>query len=562
MRRLLLSLSLVLLLVGCADLVELLPEDEVTEMPDIYTAPTPRPFPPETSTARRIQERGVLLVGVRYDLEPFSYVTAEGQLSGLEIDLARALAERWLGDPEAVRFRQVRSDTAFHHLQAGNVDIVLAGIIHTQEAESEVDFGPPYFMDGEALLTFPQTGITSLENLGAYKIGGLRWTESRTALQAASPVTITYVPYDNFSQLLEGLRTRQIDVYADRRRRLERARRAVAGTQIVAQYTQLPVALVHLENDPFFADLVTMTFREMAADGTRAALYARWLPDTSPPKLIDWPASRPTPSLSEAPQTRSTRNTLEQIRERGGLRVGYFPNRWPYSADRGDGVQTGFEVRLLELMAERWLGSRQAVTYVPVTEPTAFRQLQSGDLDLLLGGWIHTEEAETTVAFSLTLVDDGVSLLSMQGTPVETLEALGGRPVGVIAGTAGEAAVPQITEATGIGLNTVTYADRAAAVAGLQTGEVVALLAERWILLDPFYRVGGFFLPDTRLTFRPVAYVLPRGDSDFRDFVNLTLAALHADGSFAELYRIWFDDPIPELPPWPGHPLAPLTLQK
>jgi ABC-type amino acid transport substrate-binding protein len=562
MRRLFLFLSLALLLASCADLAELLPEDdEDSNPPQLYTAPTPQTFPAEISTAARILERGEILVGIRYDLEPFSYVAADGQLNGLEIDLARALAERWLGDPDAVRFRQVRSDTALQHLQAGEIDFALAGIIHTQEIETEADFSPPYFMDGQALLTFPDTNITTLADTGPYKIGGLSWNDGLQELQAVSPATATYAPYDDFTQVVEALRTRQIDAYADLRHRLERAKRSVAGTEIVAQYTSLPMTLVHLENDPFFADLVEATFREMAADGTLNTLYAQWLPGTSPPTMTDWPGTRPVPSLQESPQERTTQNTLEQIRQRGSLQVGYFPDRWPYSADRGDGVQTGFEVRLLERMVERWLGTRQAITYVPVTEQTALQQLQSNELDLLLGGWVHTEEAEQTVDFSLTLLDDGVSLLSLQTAPVETLEALGGQPVGIIAGTAGEASVPQITEATGIGLNTVTYPDPEAAVVGLQTGEVVALLAERWILLDPFYRIGGFFLTDTRFSFRPIAYVLRRGDSDFRDFVNLTLATFHADGNFAELYRIWFDDPIPELPPWPGRPIIPLNLQ-
>ncbi len=560
MRRLCLLFTVMLFLSGCADLARLLPEDATAEPPDIYAPPTPLPFPAEVSTGARILERGEMIVGVRYDLEPFSYVTPGGDLAGLEIDLAHALAERWLGAAEAVRFRQVRSDTAIQHLQAGDVDFVLAGIVHSQELETDADFSPPYFMDGQALLAFPDTGITTVADVGGLNVGGLSWAEGMAQLQATSPATPTYVPYDDFTQLVNALRTRQIDAYAGLRHRLERARRSVAGMEIVTQYTQLPLALVYRENDPFFGDLVATTFRAMATDGTWDALYAQWL-SGAPPALPDWPGTRTPPPLDATPRERTTLATLDQLRQRGLVRVGYFPDRWPYSADRGDGVQTGFEVRLLELMAERWLGDRQAITYVPVAEGTAIQQLQSGEVDLLLGGWVHTEEAEAQAAFSHTLLDDGVSLLSLQSAPVETLDALAGRPVGVIAGTVGEASLSQITEATGIGLNPITYPDRDAAVVGLQTGEVAALLAERRLLFDPFYRVGGFFLPDARLTDRPIAYVSPRGDSDFRDFINLTLATLHADGSFDELYRIWFDDPIPELRPWPGRPLISLSLQ-
>ncbi len=563
MRRVLLSLMLLTIIVtGCTDLAELLPEpDDEGETANIYTPPTPRPFPPERSTAARIRERGSLLVGVRYDLEPFSFVGQDGHLAGLEVELAQELAQRWLGDREAVQFRQVRSDTAIPHLLAGDVDLVLAGIIHTQQAEADADFGLPYFMNGQALLTYPDTGIAGLADVGDKVVGGVQGGEGLTLLQEQAPVTPTLAPYDSFSQVVEALRTRQIAAYADQRHRLERVRRLVSGVEVVGQYTFEPMTPVYREDDPFFADLVATTFRAMSSDGTRDALYDRWLPGASPPSGPAWPGSRTPPALADAPMDRTTRDTLGVIRERGVVNVGYFPSRWPYSADRGDGVPTGFEVRLLAAMAGRWLGDREAVNYLPVTEATGFQQLQAGEVDLLLGGWIHTQEAEQQVDFSRTLLNDGVSLLSPTGVPVEGLADLGGQPVGVIAGTVGAAELPELSQQAGVGLNPLTYPDRESAVAALQQGEIAALAAERRILLDPFYRIGGFYLPDARLTYRPVAFILPRGDSDFRDLVNLTLATMHADGSFAELYRTWFDDPVPDLGPWPGAPTISLTLR-
>ncbi len=552
-----------LLLTGCADLMKLFPSDgDTTPAVQIYVAPTPQPFPPEVSTAARIQERGKLLVGVRYDLEPFSYVAADGMLAGLEVELARELARRWLGDPGAVQFRQVRSDTAQQHLLDGEVDFVLAGIVHTQGAENEVDFSPPYFMGGEALLTYPDTGVLGPAQVGGHNVGGLDWAAGLEELATAAPEEFTAAPYGDYFQLVEALRTRQVDVYAGQRLRLERARRMVAGTQILGQYTYEPVALMYRENDPYFAELVTATFRDMAADGTWESLYAQWLSPATLPTLPPWVGTRPMPTLAGAPRERSNVDTVTGIRNRGVVEVGYSIDRWPYSADRDDGVQTGFEVWLLERMVERWLGTRQAVTFIPVTaEDDALAKLENGELDLLIGGWVHTAEAETQVGFSHTLLDDGVSILSLETAPVDSLAALAGQAVGVIQGTAGETALPAISQQTGIALSPITYPNLDAAVAALQGGAVAVLLAERRLLLDPFYRVGGFHLTNERLTSRPIAYVLPRGDSDFRDLLNLTLASMYANGSFDELYRVWFDDSIPEPILWPGEPLIPLTLR-
>lgn len=553
MRRLLPLLGLlgIVLLTGCSDLAGLLQTETQAEPVLTYVAPTPEPFPAQVTTAARIRERGAIIVGIRYDLEPFSFISANGELAGLEIDLAHELAQRWLGNPEAVIFRQLRSDTAAQHLIEGDVDIVLAGVPHTRNNEQEIDFSPPYFINGDALLTFPDTGIRALGDVNGRTIGVVSWTNAGQRLKSAAPVTPTLTVYDNFFQVTEALRTRQIEAYADERHRLERARRLISGAEIVGQYSQVPFALGFRENDPFFANLVTLTFQDMTADGTCEALFARWLPGTPPPTLPRLPGNAPTPSIGDAPQERATADLSAAIKTRGTLRIGYLIDLWPYSANRDDGVPTGFEVRLLERVAEVWFGSREAVEMVPVTRESGLQALLNGEVDVLAGGWIQSRELELQADTSLVLFDDGVSLFSLSTAPYRTLQELVGRPVGVVANSDGAAAIPQLTQLAGGPLNALSYPTRDEAVAALQRGEVVAVLAERGLVLSPLYRQAGFTLADARLTYRPVSYVLPQGDSNFRDWFNETLMQLHDNGVFREVYTTWFDDPAPAAPLWP-----------
>lgn len=565
MRRFWFLFLVLVMLSGCSEAEDLFglmiqPKEE-EGLPSAFIAPTPEAtFPPQMTTMARILARGEIVVGVRYDLEPLSYITANSELAGLEIDLARELARRWLGNPDAVRFRQVRSDSAFQHLNNGTVDIVLAGVIHTQEMENQADFSPAYFMDGLAFLTFPDANIQDLTGLQDRRIGVVTWTGSRATIDATVPVSKTFVTYDNFFDAIEALRTREIDVYGDMRHRLERARRLVTGTVAVAQTTWEPMAMAYRQDDPFFANLVTLTFQDMAVDGTRDALYARWLPGVSPPSIMMVPGNAPAPTPTETPQQLSTLDVLARIRGRGSLAVGYFTDRWPYCGNRADGVPTGFEVRLAERIAEQWLGSRQAITFVPVTEIDAFTRLSQGEVDMLIGNWIHTREAELQVDFSLQIVDDGVSIFSLGAAPVADLAALGGRPAGVLAGSEGERVLPGLAQAAGVGLSTVRYTDVAAAIAGLQQGEVAAIVSERRALLEILFTKPGFAMTDRRYTYRPVAIVLPQGDSVYRDLVNLTLASLQADGAYQELYSVWFDDAVPTLDVLPGHPAVPLVI--
>jgi len=570
MRRLLpllvmMNLTLIILLSGCSDIEDIAglfvaPEEEES-LPSAYIAPTPEgTFPQEMSTAARILARGEMVVGVRYDLEPFSYITADSELAGLEIDLARELARRWLGNPDAVRFRQVRSDSAFQHLKNGTVDIVLAGVAHTQEMEAQADFSPPYFTNGLAFLTFPDTNIQGIGELTGRNIGVVTWTGSRAALEATTGLSATYTAYEHFFDVVDALRLRQVDVYADQRHRLERARRTVVGSIIVGQTTREPVAMLYREDDPFFYNLVTLTFQDMVADGTRDALYARWLPDTSPPSVVLMGGDAPTPALAASPSELSVLDVPARIRARGTLAVGYFQDRWPYCGDRADGVPTGFEVRLLERVAERWLGDRQAITFIPVTAADAIQRLQQGEFDLLAGTWIRTRNAELGADFSIEIVDDGVSIFSLGAAPIEDLAMLNGQAVGVVAGSDGERALPALSQSAGVAVSSARYPDFAAALDGLRQGAVSAIITERGPALNVHFREEGYFITERRYTHRPVSYVVPEGDSAFRDLLNLTLMALQTNGVYQELYGLWFDDAMPVLETWPGQPAIPLII--
>lgn len=562
MRRWLVIGVVVFVLAGCADLASLFPQSEEAGLPSAFMAPTPVPtYPPAMSTAARVLARGRLVVGVRYDLEPFSYITADSRLAGFDIDFARELARRWLGSPDALQFVQVRSDTAHNYVARGSVDIAFAGLVHSQDAEGRVDFSPPYFANGMALLTFPDTGVNSLNDLAGHKVGTVTWTESQVALVAAAPVTPTYMSYPQTGDAIEALRIREIDVYADRRHRLERARRTVMGSTIVGQWTREPVAMIYRQDDPFFYNLVRLTFEDMAADGTRDALYDRWLPGTSPPSQPPLPGAAPAPPLDASPQQISDLSVIARIRERGVVSVGYYPTRWPYSGDRADGVPTGFEVRLAERLAELWLGSAEAITFVPVVDANdALARLARGEVDMLIGAWVESREGELQVDYSIPILDDGVSIMSLASNPIEDLPQLSGQPVGVVVGSAGEAAVPALSQ--GVGLSANGFPTFEAALAALQSGEVVALLTERWPALDVHFRQPGFAFTDRRYTRRPVVVVLPQGDSDFRDLVNLSLMWLESRGTYQELYSLWFDDPVPGLNAWPGRPGISLAIQR
>jgi hypothetical protein len=73
---------------------------------------------PKGTGLRRIQERGYLKVAVKSDVPGLSFQGPNGEFSGLEIDLARAIAEQILGDPNKVRFYSTTTDKRISSLRS------------------------------------------------------------------------------------------------------------------------------------------------------------------------------------------------------------------------------------------------------------------------------------------------------------------------------------------------------------------------------------------------------------------------------------------------------------
>ncbi len=527
--------------------------------------PAPTPLPDGATTAARIRARGQLIVGVRYDLPPFGFITDEGEEAGFGVDMGRELARRWLEDADAVEFIQVRSDTAIERLQAGDVDIIITSLIHTQDQEAGADFSLPYFMDGHALLMRSADAAVfgGLENLQGRKVGVVAWEGMDDTLEASVPFTLTFQNYDRFDAAVAALGREEVDAVADLRHRLFWGNRMLPETAIVGQHTSASVAFAFPQNDAFFADLVHLTFQEMVADGTYAELYSRWFGIEFPLNVERW-AGTEAPSLAEAPIVASVPDTIAAIQSRGRLAVAMPIDRSPFAytdtlSDGSPRSPVGYEVNLVQRLAGRWLGDGAAVDFITTTLETGKEMLKTGQVDMLIGGLEHTRAAELEMDFSLTTYVAGEGLLLWAGTPVTDLLDLNGQPIAVIEGS--QDVVQAAADAVGVQLTLMVRPSLESAISLLEGGYAVAVAGDRADLLGPAYATPGMGVLPLRLNHVPLALGLPAGDSAFRDLVNLTLLAMKAEGEFDALYFAWFDDHPPALEAWPGAPYRALHLE-
>jgi len=121
---------------------------------------------PDGSTLARIRDRGRLIVGTAGDKPLLSVRNPQtGALEGIDIELARAMAQAVLGDPEAVEFRTIPYGAREQALISGDVDMVAHSMTMTCDRWQRVGFSAEYYRDAQRLLVRTDSTVDQVEDL-------------------------------------------------------------------------------------------------------------------------------------------------------------------------------------------------------------------------------------------------------------------------------------------------------------------------------------------------------------------------------------------------------------
>jgi len=97
----------------------------------------------------RIQEKKELVVGTAASMPPLNMTTKDGQVIGMEMDLARLFAS---GMDVKLTLKPMNFNDLLPALEAGQVDMVLSGMTMTPGRNLKVAFVGPYFASGKSVL--------------------------------------------------------------------------------------------------------------------------------------------------------------------------------------------------------------------------------------------------------------------------------------------------------------------------------------------------------------------------------------------------------------------------
>ena len=124
--------------------------------------------PHDDGSLAQIRRRGTLQVGLDASFPPFETIDANGQIVGLDVDIARAIAADLGVEAE---FVNIGFDGLYDALLARRVDFIISGLPYDPHWTQDVAYSTNYFNAGQVLVTrADEPAINTVEDLAGHTV--------------------------------------------------------------------------------------------------------------------------------------------------------------------------------------------------------------------------------------------------------------------------------------------------------------------------------------------------------------------------------------------------------
>ncbi len=118
----------------------------------------------------KVMERGKVVVGVKADYKPWGFRNTDGEIVGMEIDLAQAAADAMGVELETVA---VQSSNRMQFLEQGKIDMMIATMSDRADRREIVGITQPnYYTSGTNIMAPKALGFTNWEDLRGKPVCG------------------------------------------------------------------------------------------------------------------------------------------------------------------------------------------------------------------------------------------------------------------------------------------------------------------------------------------------------------------------------------------------------
>jgi polar amino acid transport system substrate-binding protein len=229
--------------------------------------------------------------------------------------------------------------------------------------------------------------------------------------------------------------------------------------------------------------------------------------------------------------------TLQDVKERGKLIAGVKTDFPPFGFVDKKGVNKGFDIDIAKALSKGLFGKEEAIEFVAVTTGNRIAFLISGKIDMIAATLSITEERKRKVDFSNPYFISGQLIMVQGDSKITKYQDLAGKKVATIRGSVGDIAVHELVPTA----ERIKFERNFEALQALKKRRVEAFVQDNILLFDLLQKNPGLRIAGLE-PFRPAPYGLGvrKGDKEWLDFINSTLAKMMETGDDEGLLEKWF----------------------
>ncbi len=235
------------------------------------------------------------------------------------------------------------------------------------------------------------------------------------------------------------------------------------------------------------------------------------------------------------------KGALEEILDRGTLRVGMEPGYMPFELTNQKGEIIGFDVDMAKRMAKA-MGVK--LELVSTAWDGIIPALLTKKFDILMSGMTLTQERNMKINFASPYIVIGQTILLRKELvgKVKTYNDLNNPKykVGSKLGTTGEQATKRMISKA----KYISYETEQEGVLEAVNGKIDAFIYDLPYNSAAIAQRGQGKLVhlDKPFTYEPLAWAVRKGDFDFINWLNNFLNQVKNDGTYDKIYKKWFED--------------------
>ena len=245
-------------------------------------------------------------------------------------------------------------------------------------------------------------------------------------------------------------------------------------------------------------------------------------------------------------------STLDKAKAGGSITIAYREASLPFSYLGADAQPTGFgwEIcgRIIEQVRRATGRSDLVVKTQAITAQNRIPLLLNGTVDVECGSTTNNAERNKQVAFSINYFYTGTRFLVRADSPVRSVADLKGRKVVSTTGTSNLQVVRKLNVDRNLGFELISAKDHAESALLVQQGRAdafgmddILLYGVRASALNP----SSLAVVGEAIQVEPYAVMFRKDDPSFKKLVDDTIKELIRTGEFTQLYKKWFESPIP-----------------